>query len=195
MISKSSVSLNLLTTAIDFNLTLILHKLCQSFITRTDTIKDLGVFTNSNFQFHNHVDYIFALCIKLLGLVRTLPFSFSSLDCLYMLKFILVRSKLEYASVVWNSIMTTDANKLELIQQKFATLCYNRFLPHVHYSYAEALVYLELHTLCKRRYHLHAPYPSLPWVEVLPFPFGSCRSSSPNSVSERLVYVQFQPFN
>jgi hypothetical protein len=70
--------------------------------------------------------------------------------------FTLVRSKLEYASVVWNSITTTDANKLECIQQKFAALCCNRFLPRVHYSYANALEYLKLHTLRKRRYHLDA---------------------------------------
>jgi hypothetical protein len=67
-----------------------------------------------------------------------------------MLYFTLVRSKLVYASVVWNSITTTDANKLERIQQKFAALCYNRFLPHVHYSHANALEYLKLHTLRKR---------------------------------------------
>jgi hypothetical protein len=71
-----------------------------------------------------------------------------------MLYFTLVTSKLEYASVVWNSIMTTDANKLERIQQKFAALRYNCFLPHVHYSYANALEYLKLHTLRKRRIHL-----------------------------------------
>jgi hypothetical protein len=68
----------------------------------------------------------------------------------------LVTYKLEYASVVWNSITNTDANKLERIQQKFAALCYNRFLPHVHYSYAKASEYLKLHTLRKRRYHLDA---------------------------------------
>jgi hypothetical protein len=102
------------------------------------------------------VDYIFAQCVKFLGLVHTLTFSFSSLDCLYMLYFTFIRSTLEYTSVIWNYIMTTDANKLERIQQKFAALCYNRFLPHVHYSYAEALKYLKLHTLHKRRYHLDA---------------------------------------
>jgi hypothetical protein len=132
------------------------YKLCQSSITRTDSIKDLGVFTDSKLRFHNHVDYIFLQCIKLLGLVRTLTFSFSSLDCLYMLYFTLVRRKLEYASVVWNSITTTDANKLERTQQKFAALCYNRFLPHVHYSYANALEYLKLHNVRMSRYHLDA---------------------------------------
>jgi hypothetical protein len=115
------------------------YKLCQSSITRTDSIKDLGVFIDSKLRFHNHVDYIFSQCIKLLGLVRTLTFSFSSLDCLYMLYFTLFRSKLEYTSVVWNSITTTGANKLERIQQKFSALCYYRFLPHVHYTYANAL--------------------------------------------------------
>ncbi|KDR18918.1 hypothetical protein L798_06656 [Zootermopsis nevadensis] len=115
------------TTVIPFSrktTTLIFdYKLFQSSITRTDTIKDLGIFFDSKLQFHNHVDHIFSHCIKLLGLVRTLTFSFSSLDCLYMLYVTLVRSKLEYASVVWNSITTTDANKLERIQQKFAALC------------------------------------------------------------------------
>jgi hypothetical protein len=72
-----------------------------------------------------------------------------------MLYFTIVRSKLEYASVVWDSLTTTDANKLESTQQKFAALCYYRFLPHVHYSYATALEYLKLHTLRKRRYHLN----------------------------------------
>jgi hypothetical protein len=52
--------------------------------------------------------------------------------------------------------MTTDANKLERIQQKFEAPCYNRFLPHVHCSHANALEYLKLHTLCKRRYHFDA---------------------------------------
>jgi hypothetical protein len=56
-----------------------------------------------------------------------------------MLYFTLVRSKFEYASVVRNSVTTTDANKLERIQQKFSAFCCNRFLPHVHYSYAKAL--------------------------------------------------------
>jgi hypothetical protein len=98
-------------------------ELCQSSITQTDSRRDLRVFTNAELHFHDHVNYIFSRCIKLLGLVRSITFNFSSLECMLRLYIKLVRSKLEYASVVWNSIMSTDANKLECIQQRFAALC------------------------------------------------------------------------
>jgi hypothetical protein len=74
------------------------YKLCQSSTARIDSIKDLKVLTGSKLRVHNRVDYIFSECIKLLGLVRTLTFSLSSLDCVYVLYFTLVRSKLKYAS-------------------------------------------------------------------------------------------------
>jgi hypothetical protein len=67
-----------------------------------------------------------------------------------------VRSKLQYASAAWTSITSTDANKLERIQQRFAALCFNRFFPQVQYSYSLALVKLKLHTLCIRRHRLDA---------------------------------------
>jgi hypothetical protein len=38
---------------------------------------------------------------------------------------------LEYASVVWNSITSADANKLERMQQKFASVCFYRFFLYV----------------------------------------------------------------
>jgi hypothetical protein len=58
------------------------YQLCQAAITRTSTIKDLGVFFDSKLYFHSHVDFIFSECIKLLGLIRSIAFTFSSLDCL-----------------------------------------------------------------------------------------------------------------
>jgi hypothetical protein len=122
----------------------------------TSSIKDLGVFFDSKLHFHNHVDYVFSECIKILGLIRFITYSFSSLECLYVLYFTLVRPRLEYASVTWNSITSTDANNLERIQQKFTFVYFYRFYPHVPYNYTVTLEKLGLHSLRKRRYYFDA---------------------------------------
>jgi hypothetical protein len=76
----------------------------------------------------------------------------------YVLYFTLVRSKLEYASVVRNSITSTDANKLDRIQQKFSSVWFHRFFPHFPYTYTIDLEKLRLQFLRKRRHHLDALY-------------------------------------
>jgi hypothetical protein len=106
------------------------YQLCHATIARTSNIKDLGVSFDSKLHFQNHVYYIFSECINLLGLIRSITYRFSFLECLYILYFTLVRSKLEYASVVWNSITSTDANKLERIRQKFASVILIVILMH-----------------------------------------------------------------
>lgn len=63
------------------------HKLCQSSVTCTDSVKDMRVFLAGMLNFHNYVKYIFSRCFKLLGLVRCVTFSFSSLECIYILYF------------------------------------------------------------------------------------------------------------
>jgi hypothetical protein len=123
------------------------YQLYHNTITRTSSIKDLGVFFDSKLHFHSHVDNLFSECIKLLGLIRSITYRFSSLECLYVLYFTLVRSRLEYASVVWNSVTSTDANKLERIQQKFAFVCLYRFFPQVPCGYTFALEKLSLLSL------------------------------------------------
>jgi hypothetical protein len=92
----------------------------------------------------------FSHYIKLLGLVRSIIFTFSSLAYAQIVHHI--RAKLEYASIVWNSIMSTDASKLERIQ----ALCFNRLYPEVHYNSPLALEELKLHTLRTRRHRLDA---------------------------------------
>jgi hypothetical protein len=61
------------------------YNLCQSSINRTDSIKDLGLFIDTKLHFHDHIKYLFSHCIKLLGLVRSITFNFSSLECMLTL--------------------------------------------------------------------------------------------------------------
>jgi hypothetical protein len=95
----------------------------SAVITRTDCVKDLGVWLVNKLYFHQHVNYVFYIASKLLGLINFITYNFSSLDSLLVLYILLVRSELEYASVTWNNLIT-DSNKLESIQKKFAHLCY-----------------------------------------------------------------------
>ena len=103
------------------------YKVQDSCIIRKDAIKDIGVLLDYKLHLHAHVDYIFSQSLRTLGLIRTLTYCFSTVDCLLLLYSTVVRPKLEYASVVWNSVTSTDAKKLELTQRKFAALCQNRF--------------------------------------------------------------------
>jgi hypothetical protein len=98
------------------------YKLCDKCITRTDSVKDLGILLNSELLFHHHVDYIFFQSLKMLGLIRSSTYSFSTIDSLLLFYCIFLRSKLEYALTAWNNIAITDANKLESVQLKFAAL-------------------------------------------------------------------------
>jgi hypothetical protein len=71
-----------------------------------------------------------------------------------MLYIVKIRTKLEYASAVWNSIMNTDSNKLERIQRTFAALCHDRFFQDISYHYINILDELNLQTLHVRRRHI-----------------------------------------
>jgi hypothetical protein len=97
-------------------------------ILRAECIKEIGVMVDSKLYFHRHVDFVYSQALRTLGLIRFITYNFSSFDTLFVLYIALIRSKLEYASVVWNMLTSTDSNKIENTQRKSANLCYFFYL-------------------------------------------------------------------
>jgi hypothetical protein len=110
IVKTTIISFSSKTNSIYFN-----YKLCNNLVTRSQCVKDLGVLLDCKLYFHLHIDYILSQGLKMLGLIRYITSSFSTLESLLVLYNLLVRSKVEYASVVWNSIISTDSAKLETI--------------------------------------------------------------------------------
>jgi hypothetical protein len=89
------------------------YHLGNAVITRTDCVKDLGVWLDNTLYFHHHVNYIFSVASKLVGLIISITYNFSSLDSIFFY-ISLVLSKLEYVSIAWNNLTRTDSNKLKV---------------------------------------------------------------------------------
>jgi hypothetical protein len=83
-------------------------------IVRTDCVKELGFMLDDKLHFHRHLDYIRVLsqALKLLGLIRFITYNFSSVVSLKVLYITSIRSKLEYAPVVWNKFTLADFDKI-----------------------------------------------------------------------------------
>jgi len=84
-----------------------------------DNHKDLGIWFNSKLVFNNHIQNIAKEAYKMLGFVFRLSHEFKNEETLMLLYTSLVRSKLEYASVVWAPHCQKYVNIIEAVQKKF----------------------------------------------------------------------------
>jgi hypothetical protein len=110
------------TVGLHFN-----HKLTNNPILRSQYVKELGSSVRLALP-SSHIDYISFQVLKNLFLIRYVASSFSTLHSLSVLYSTLARPKLEYASVAWNSITSTDSSKLERVQKKLLLCAIADFL-------------------------------------------------------------------
>ena len=82
-------------------------------------MKDLGVIYDQHLSFNDHIVTILNEAYKTLVLIMWLVCDFTNPQVLKIFYFSYVRSKLEYAYVVWNPQCQKHIRAIEMIQSKF----------------------------------------------------------------------------
>ena len=96
------------------------YKIGDTNLDKVTQIKDLGVVFDQKLTFNGHIDKISHEAYRNLGFVCRLAKDFKMRSTLISLYYAYVRSKMEYASAVWNPLHSSqNISKLERIQSKF----------------------------------------------------------------------------
>lgn len=88
-------------------------------LTRVNKIVDLGVLLTSTMNFNHHIGYTVSKARSVLGIIKRFSKQFNDINVARTLFCSLVRSKLEYAAVVWNPYHIIYSNLLESVQKQF----------------------------------------------------------------------------
>ena len=101
-------------------------------------------------KFTQHFNNIISKAFKMLGfLIRTCR-NFSKMETVMLLYKTLVRSQLEYASVIWSPASKTYADAIEKVQRKFTRYIFRKFC-YPYQFYEDRLLTLNLCSLHVRR--------------------------------------------
>lgn len=129
-----------------------MYSLGNETISRSTIVKGLGVSVDDNSFLNSHVNSIVSQSLRMLGIMGHLTRPFSTHHCLLRLFSTHVRSKLEFASVVWNNISSSASESIERVQRRVVRIIYDRYFGRKFYfEYNLILTRLGLCTLCNRR--------------------------------------------
>lgn len=81
--------------------------------------KDLGVWFDPKLTFVKHMEIIRAKSYAMLGFVKRICFNMSNPYALKSIYCAYVRSRLEYASIVWQPYVDVHSFKIESVQKQF----------------------------------------------------------------------------
>ena len=95
------------------------YKLFGNALTRDRCVKDLGVMLDSELSFKDHIAFTTSKASKQLGMIFRMTKYFRDVQCLKTLYCSLVRSTLEYGSIVWAPFYSNEKNRIEAVQRKF----------------------------------------------------------------------------
>lgn len=126
------------------------YKLFGDSLIRDRCVKDLGVMLDTELSFKDHVAFITSKASKQLGMIFRMTKYFRDIQCLKTLYCSLVRSILEYSSVVWAPFYANEKNRIEAVQRKFTRFAL-RHLSREPRDYASRCSLLKLDSLTVRR--------------------------------------------
>lgn len=121
-------------------------------IEEVDGIRDLGVFFDKKLSFNKHIDNIIAKASRMLGFVLRECKNFKKPLVKLIMYNSLVRSHLEYCSVVWSPCYKVNSQRIERLQKRFMYhLAYGCNMAGKLNSYANRLNHFGFATLESRR--------------------------------------------
>lgn len=88
-------------------------------IPRLTEIRDLGVLFDQRLQFSRHIATICSSAMQSLNFIIRSCRGFTNTNAMKMLYYAFVRSKLEYASLIWYPLYTYQTLQLERVQKRF----------------------------------------------------------------------------
>lgn len=128
------------------------YHITNHVLSKVDRVIDLGVVFDSKMTFKSHIDYILPKAYSILAFIKRNSKNFTDPYTRKLLYVSFVRSRLDYASMVWNPFYKTHCDRIERLQRKFikfALLPLNYSDPLPHYISRCRLIHLE--TLSNRR--------------------------------------------
>ncbi|XP_008188439.1 uncharacterized protein LOC103310833 [Acyrthosiphon pisum] len=128
------------------------YRLGGTSIQRVNQVHDLGILFVPSLNFRPHIDYMTTKAFRVLGFIRRHSSNFSSSNCLLALYYALVRSVIQYGSVVWSPYTAVDICRIDRVQNSFMSFaghCLN--IPHPPHDYGPIRQALRLDSLSVRR--------------------------------------------
>lgn len=129
------------------------YSIANCDVLNLDTIKDLGVIFDSKLAFVDHINAMVSKSFQMYGFIYRNSRDFS-LELLKLLFFSLVRSRLEYAALIWYPIYNVHIENIEAVQRSFLKFLYflsNSKYPERNYDYQILLESFNFTSLLTRR--------------------------------------------
>ena len=123
-------------------------------LARATSFKDLGVTFQTDLSFRHHYNAVAAAASRTAGFVMRSCRGFKNIETLRTLYFSLVRSKLEYASIVWSPHERCHIERLEAVQRKYLKFLHFKkygVYPERGCSHQELLQLMQIPSLKLRR--------------------------------------------